>query len=192
MIVSPTPIEGILLIEPVCHEDSRGFFIETYQAERYWNAGIKEKFVQDNQSRSMRGVLRGMHYQIRRPQAQIVTVMSGEIFDAVVDLRTWSSTFGKWFGTRLSDSGPRQIYMTAGFAHGFCVLSERAEVHYKVSQRYDRTDEAGLLWDDADIGIMWPIIRPDVAQRDALNPKLKDLKQVQLPQQWGSADHKHY
>ena len=184
MIINPTPINGLLVIEPVSFKDDRGFFLETYQARRYHEAGIVDNFVQDNQSRSAKGVLRGMHFQINRPQAQIVTVMRGRIFDAVVDLRPASPTYGNWFGTELNDvSGPRQIYMAPGFAHGFCVLSDWADLHYKVSQTYDANDEGGLLWSDPDIAIKWPKNDPLVTKRDASYLMLKELTLNQLPQE---------
>lgn len=176
-----TALDGLILIEPRCFQDERGFFIETYQPERYFGVGITEQFVQDNQSRSFKGVLRGMHFQINRPQAQIVTVMRGCIFDVAVDLRSESPTFGRWFGVELSDSGPRQLYMAPGFAHGFCVLSECADLHYKVSRLYDHDDEGGLVWNDPDVGIRWPIDVPKVSLRDGAYPKLRELTCEMLP-----------
>jgi len=181
MIINTTPLDGLLVIEPKSFQDERGFFLETYQAQRYFDAGIADVFVQDNQSRSMKGVLRGMHFQVKRPQAQIVTVMRGRVFDVGVDLRPASSTFGKWFGVELHDAGPRQIYMAPGFAHGFCVLSDWADLHYKVSHNYDAHDEGGLNWNDLEVGVNWPINNPVVTTRDANYPKLKELKSIQLP-----------
>ena len=181
MIINTTPLDGLLVIEPKSFQDERGFFLETYQAQRYFDAGIVDVFVQDNQSRSMKGVLRGMHFQVKRPQAQIVTVMRGRVFDVGVDLRPASSTFGKWFGVELHDAGPRQIYMAPGFAHGFCVLSDWADLHYKVSRNYDAHDEGGLNWNDLEVGVNWPINNPVVTTRDANYPKLKELKSIQLP-----------
>ncbi len=181
MKISSTDIEGVLLIEPQCFRDERGFFIESYQSTRYRQAGITDQFVQDNQSRSIRGVLRGLHFQIKRPQAQIVTVMRGKIFDVVIDLRRRSSTFGRWYGVELSDNGPRQVYMSPGFAHGFCVLSDFADLHYKVSREYDPSDEGGLAWNDPDLKIRWPIESPQVTSRDAAYPLLKHLGPDQLP-----------
>jgi len=177
-----TPLEGLLLIEPRCFQDERGFFLETYQRERYRGAGIMDEFVQDNQSRSSKGVLRGMHFTLRQPQAQIVTVIRGRVFDAGVDLRSASPTFGKWFGAELSDAGgPRQIYMPPGFAHGFFVLSEWADLHYKCSQIYDASDEGGLLWSDSEIGIQWPAGEVRVGERDGNYPQLRNLGPQQLP-----------
>jgi dTDP-4-dehydrorhamnose 3,5-epimerase len=181
MTVTPTPLEGLLLIEPRCFEDERGFFVETFQADRYQHAGIADRFVQDNQSRSRQGVLRGLHFQVRRPQAQIVTVIRGRVFDVGVDLRPQSPTFGRSFGIELGDAGPRQVYMAPGFAHGFCVLSDWADLHYKVSRRYDPADEGGLRWNDPALGIAWPIDGPRVAARDAAYPLLRDLAPSQLP-----------
>ncbi len=181
MRVEPTAIDGVLLIEPRCFGDERGFFLESFQVARYREAGIFDEFVQDNHSRSIKGVLRGMHFTVARPQAQIVTVMRGAIFDAVVDLRAGSSSFGRWFGAQLSEDGPRQVYMAPGFAHGFCVLSEFADLHYKVSQFYDHADEGGLLWNDPDVGIRWPIEAPAVSTRDASYSRLRDLDRARLP-----------
>jgi dTDP-4-dehydrorhamnose 3,5-epimerase len=181
MIIKTTPLLGMLFIEPKCFQDDRGFFLETYQEARYHEAGIIDKFVQDNQSRSSKGVLRGLHFQVNRPQAQIVTVLRGRIFDVGVDLRTASPTFGRWFGAELSDAGTRQIYLAPGIAHGFCVLSDSADLHYKVSQNYDANDEGGLYWNDDAIGIKWPIDVPLVAARDKNYPKLSELTSVQLP-----------
>jgi dTDP-4-dehydrorhamnose 3,5-epimerase len=181
MNITPTPLEGLLVIEPRCFRDERGFFLESFQSERYRKAGMPDQFVQDNQSRSAKGVLRGLHFQVRRPQAQIVTVMRGCVFDVAVDLRPASPTFGQWFGTELSDSGPRQMCMAPGFAHGFCVLSGWADLHYKVGRAYDPNDEGGLLWSDPDVGIQWPIKTPQVAPRDAAFPRIRDLSQAQLP-----------
>jgi dTDP-4-dehydrorhamnose 3,5-epimerase len=181
MRFEPTHLPGLLLIEPDCFRDERGFFLETFQAPRYRAVGIGDVFVQDNHSRSAKGVLRGLHFQVKRPQAQIVTVMRGRIFDVAVDLRTDSATFGRWYGVELNDQGPRQLYMAAGFAHGFCVLSEFADLHYKVSELYDATDEGGVLWNDADIGIQWPHQAPLLSNRDNSYPVLRELDRDRLP-----------
>ena len=175
MKVSKCPLEGILLIEPNMYADDRGFFLESFEQERYREMGITEKFIQDNHSRSIKNVLRGLHFTRNRPQAQIVTVMRGKIFDVVVDIRKDSPTFGKWFGTELSDEGPRQIYMAYGFAHGFCVLSDYVDLHYKVSQRYDPSDEGGLIWNDGAVGIVWPIENPVLSERDLRHRTLKNI-----------------
>jgi dTDP-4-dehydrorhamnose 3,5-epimerase len=181
MKVEKTCLSGFLVLQPKCFRDERGFFLESFQRNRYQELGILDDFVQDNHSRSVKHVLRGLHFQIKKPQAQIVTVMSGHIYDVVVDLRPGSLTFGGWSGTELSDKGPRQVYMAPGFAHGFCVLSDVADLHYKVSRYFDRDDDAGLLWNDPDIGIRWPISVPNILPRDAKYPKLVDLSLDQLP-----------
>ena len=181
MQMQQTGFAGLLLIEPQSFRDERGFFLESYQVTRYRDAGIMDTFVQDNHSRSMKGVLRGLHFQVKRPQSQLVTVMRGRIFDVAVDLRQSSPTFGRWFGAELSEEGPRQIYMAPGFAHGFCVLSDFADLHYKVSRIYDHADEGGLLWNDPQIGIRWPIEAPVVSQRDGAYPRLRDLDRQRLP-----------
>lgn len=182
MNVTPTPLDGLLIIEPRCFHDERGFFLETYQDSRYRQTGISDPFVQDNHSRSSKGVLRGLHFQVRRPQAQLVTLMRGRVFDVGVDLRPASPTFGRWFGIELTETGPRQVYLAPGFAHGFCVLSDWADLHYKISRRYDPADSGGLRWNDPDVGIRWPIDSPRVAPRDAAYPMLRDLAPAQLPQ----------
>ncbi len=182
MRVVETELSGALIIEPHCFGDERGFFLESFQSLRYREAGIVQEFVQDNHSRSTKGVLRGLHFTVKHPQAQIVTVIRGKIFDAVVDLRKSSSTFGRWFGAELSDDGPRrQIYMAPGFAHGFCVLSEVADLHYKVSRLYDRSDERGIAWNDPQIGIRWPIENPIISKRDSAYPTLIQLDCATLP-----------
>ena len=175
MKISRTPLDGLLIIEPVMFQDERGFFLETFQSSRYKRAGIKEDFIQDNQSRSAKGVLRGLHFQVKRPHAQIVTLLSGHIFDVGVDIRPTSRTFGKWFGIELSESGPRQIYLAPGFAHGFCVLSDWADLHYKVSGEYDPADEGGVIWNDPEINISWPIAERLISARDMRFPKLSDI-----------------
>lgn len=182
MRVNKTGLPGLLLIEPQSFRDERGFFLETFQRERYCEAGIADNFVQDNYSRSARGVLRGLHFTVERPQAQIVTIMRGRIFDVAVDLRHTSPTFGQWFGAELSDEGPaRQIYMAPGFAHGFCVLTDIADLHYKCSYTYDHTDEGGLLWNDPQVAISWPVKNPIVSPRDAAYPRLRELDTAKLP-----------
>ncbi len=175
MKVAECRLDGILLIEPAIYADDRGFFLESYEQERYRSFGITEDFVQDNHSRSAKNVLRGLHFTRTKPQAQIVTVMRGRIFDVVVDIRKASPNFGKWFGTELGDDGLRQIYMPYGFAHGFCVLSDFADLHYKVSQRYDPSDEDGLIWNDGEVGIDWPIAAPLVSKRDQMHKQLKSV-----------------
>ena len=173
--VKSTSLEGFLIVEPNCYKDDRGFFLETYQEDIYKAAGITDKFVQDNQSRSIKGVIRGLHFQVNRPQAQIVTIMRGSVFDVGVDLRQNSPTFGKWHGVELSDVGQRQVYMAPGIAHGFCVLSDLADLHYKVSRFYDPDDECGLVWNDSEVNIDWPSITPLIHQRDATYQSLSQL-----------------
>ena len=181
--VKSTSLEGFLIVEPNCYKDDRGFFLETYQEDIYKAAGITEKFVQDNQSRSIKGVIRGMHFQVNRPQAQIVTIMRGLVFDVGVDLRQNSPTFGRWHGVELSDVGQRQVYMAPGIAHGFCVLSDLADLHYKVSRFYDPDDECGMVWNDSEVNIDWPSITPLIHQRDATYQSLSQLiDNHQLPQ----------
>lgn len=175
MIITPTPLDGLLVIEPKCYQDARGFFLETYQSKRYQEAGILDVFVQDNHSRSQKNVLRGLHFNKKKPQAQIVSVIRGRVFDVVVDIRRSSPTFGQWFGTELSDESNRQIYMPHGFAHGFCVLSDWADLHYKVSQRYDSTDDGGLIWNDDQINIDWPIKNPIISERDLTHPHFEGI-----------------
>ena len=173
--VKSTSLEGFLIVEPNCYKDDRGFFLETYQEDIYKAAGITDKFVQDNQSRSIKGVIRGMHFQVNRPQAQIVTIMRGLVFDVGVDLRQNSPTFGRWHGVELSDVGQRQVYMAPGIAHGFCVLSDLADLHYKVSRFYDPDDECGMVWNDSEVNIDWPLMTPLIHQRDATYQSLSQL-----------------
>jgi len=175
MKVCKCALEGVMILEPVRHIDDRGFFIETFEEERYREHGIAEKFVQDNHSRSAKNVLRGLHFTKKKPQAQIVTVIRGRVFDVVVDIRKQSSTFGKWFGVELGDDGPCQVYIPDGFAHGFCVLSEWADLHYKVTQRYDPHDEGGLIWNDERVQIAWPIKDPIVSARDRRHHRLSEI-----------------
>ena len=173
--VKKTSLEGFLIVELETFKDDRGFFLETFHEKNYKEVGITDKFVQDNQSRSSKGVLRGMHFQVKRPQAQIVTVMRGCIFDVGVDLRQDSSTFGQWYGVELSDVGQRQVYMAPGIAHGFCVLSDLADLHYKVSRFYDSDDECGMVWNDSEVSIDWPLMTPLIHQRDATYQSLSQL-----------------
>jgi dTDP-4-dehydrorhamnose 3,5-epimerase len=175
MQVTPTQIPGVLLIEPQVFSDARGFFLETFQARRYATAGIGAAMVQDNHSGSHGGVLRGLHYQLRQPQGKLVSVVAGEVFDVAVDLRRSSTTFARWVGIRLGAQDRRQLWIPPGFAHGFYVLSEWAEVVYKVTQFYDPKDERTLIWDDPEVGIAWPL-------RDGRAPILspKDLQGKRL------------
>lgn len=156
--VTNTPIKGLYVIEPTVHGDERGYFIETYNQNDMAEAGLNMVFVQDNQSMSRKGVLRGLHFQKQYPQGKLVRVISGEVFDVAVDLRKDSETYGKWFGIRLSAENHKQFYISEGFAHGFLVLSEMAEFCYKVTDFYHPGDEGGLAWNDPEIGIEWPCV----------------------------------
>jgi dTDP-4-dehydrorhamnose 3,5-epimerase len=181
MKIITTSIEGILIIEPKTFKDNRGFFMETYNQKRYNASGINPTFVQDNLSYSLKNTLRGLHFQIKHPQAKLIQVISGEIFDVAVDLRSGSATFGKWTGIHLSDENKRQMYIPKGFAHGFCVLSEFALFHYKCSDFYVPEDEGGLIWSDPDIGIEWPVENPIISEKDNQFQKLFDLTAEKLP-----------
>jgi len=172
---SQTELEGVLLIEPAVHLDSRGRFFESYEKQKYRALGIMDDFVQDNQSLSNKNVLRGLHYRVDPEQAKLVRVVKGEVFDVVVDIRKDSSTFGKWQSFILSDSNYLQLYVPAGFAHGFCVLSDTAEFLYKVSEYYSADKEKGIIWNDPDIGIEWPISDPVLSDKDKTNPRLRSL-----------------
>ena len=169
-------LAGPLVIEPTVHGDSRGFFVEHYRKDEYAALGIYDEFVQDNHSRSGRGVVRGIHFQLPPGQAKLVRCVRGKIFDVVVDLRRGSPTFGEWEAHELSDENHRQIYIPVGFGHGFCVMSEVADVIYKVSNYYDPAIERGIAWDDPDIGIDWPDMELSVSERDATAPKLRDVE----------------
>src|ERR1051326_1029997 len=156
----PTELAGVVVIAPRVFDDERGFFMETFQRQKFAAAGIDLEFVQDNHSRSRRGVLRGLHYQLAHPQGKLVRAVSGSIFDVAVDLRRGSPTFGSWYGCELTDSNRRQIYIPPGFAHGFCVLSDTADVIYKCTELYHPEDERTLLWNDPALGIQWPVADP--------------------------------
>ena len=154
--VTKCPIEGLYIIEPKVHGDSRGYFMETYNQNDMRDAGLDMVFVQDNQSMSVKGVLRGLHYQINHPQGKLVRVIKGRVFDVVVDLRPGSKTYGQWYGVELTEENKKQFYISEGFAHGFLVLSDTAEFCYKVTDFYHPNDEGGLAWNDPSIGIQWP------------------------------------
>ncbi len=171
-----TDLPGVVLVEPDVFRDARGFFLETFHARKYREGGIPYDFVQDNHSRSQRGTLRGLHAQRNKPQGKLVRAVKGEIFDVAVDIRKGSPTFGKWAGATLSDENFRQIFVPPGFAHGFCVVSEIAEVEYKCTDFYDRADEIGLRWDDPAVGIAWPLRDPLLSPRDAALPGLDTLR----------------
>jgi dTDP-4-dehydrorhamnose 3,5-epimerase len=171
-----TTLAGVLAIEPAVHGDHRGFFAETFREDAWREAGIDMTFVQDNHSRSHRGTLRGMHFQTAPGQAKLVRCARGAIFDVVVDLRRGSPTFGQWEGFVLDDESMRQLFVPIGFAHGFCVTSEVADVVYKCSSYYDGATESGIAYDDPAIGIAWPVsVEPIVSERDATAPRLADV-----------------
>ncbi len=174
MKVTKTKIAGVLMIEPKVFGDSRGFFLETFHADRYAEYGIESNFVQDNYSRSTKGVLRGLHFQKNYPQGKLVSVTSGIVFDVAVDIRQESSTFGQWVGITLSADDHKQFYIPPGLAHGFCVLSDTADFQYKCTDYYHPEDEASIRWNDPDIGIEWNISEPILSEKDAKAPFLKD------------------
>lgn len=179
MQVTETKLEGVKVIEPKVFGDHRGFFLETYNEQRYREAGIDVRFVQDNHSRSSKGVLRGLHYQLVQPQDKLVWCIRGRVWDVAVDVRKDSPTFGQWFGVELDDQSKRQIFVPKGFAHGFCVLSDEAEIVYKCSDLYAPGGEGGVLWNDPAVGIEWPITDPVLSDKDA---KLPPLASARLPE----------
>ena len=177
--VTACEIEGLYVIEPTVFGDSRGYLMATYNQNDMHEAGLDMVFVQDNQSMSRRGVLRGLHYQKQFPQGKLVRVISGEVFDAAVDLRPGSATYGKWHGQLLSAENKKQFYIPEGFAHGFYVLSETAEFCYKVTDFYRPNDEGGIRWNDPDIGVQWPLIEGCpvlLSEKDKIQPFLRDLR----------------
>jgi len=179
MKITPTAIPDVLLIEPRVFGDARGFFMETYQAKVFADAGIQANFVQDNHSGSQHGILRGLHYQIRQPQGKLVRVTAGEVYDVVVDLRRSSPTCGKWFGTLLSAENKLQLWIPTGFAHGFYVMSEWAEFFYKTTDFYTPEWERTLAWNDPELGIRWPLVDgkpPSLSTKDACGKLLKDAE----------------
>ena len=184
MRVIDEPLPGVKLISPTVHEDHRGFFMESYNRHVFNAVGITESFVQDNHSRSMRGVLRGLHYQLGRPQAKLVRATRGRVFDVVVDIRRNSPTFGQWAGAELSEDNRLQFYAPVGFAHAFLVLSDVAEFQYKCSDFYSGEDERGLPWDDPDIAIAWPLadIEPILSDRDRGWTRLALTPESDLPE----------
>ena len=176
-----TGIEGVLIFEPKVFGDDRGFFMETWSRDRYKEAGLDVEFVQDNISSSSRGVLRGLHYQNPQPQGKLVQVLKGEVLDVAADICVGSPTFGKVATCLLSDENHRQFYVPAGFAHGFCVLSETALFLYKCTAFYNAGAEGGLLWNDPDLGIDWPVADPILSEKDLNAPRLKDIPKENLP-----------
>jgi dTDP-4-dehydrorhamnose 3,5-epimerase len=181
MKCTETELSGVFLIEPDIFRDERGFFMETYHQMRYSEAGLDRVFVQDNRSHSRRGILRGLHYQLEHGQDKLIYAVTGEIFDVAVDVRLGSPTFGHWVGDYLSAENGRQMFVPKGFAHGFCVLSETADVVYKCTDFYAPGDEYGILWSDREIGIDWPLKDVVVSEKDGRNPELAKVKEELLP-----------
>lgn len=182
---SSTSINGVVVVDVKAYGDDRGYFAETYKKPDFVAGGIDVDFVQDNQSSSMRGVLRGLHFQIKHPQSKLVRVVSGEVFDVAVDLRLGSLTYGKWEGVVLSAENRRQFFIPRGFAHGFLVLSDKAEFCYKCDDIYHPNDEGGLIWNDPDVNVEWPALRGDtvfdmskiiLSDKDKSNALLRDLR----------------
>lgn len=176
MKVHETPLPGVLLVEPRVFQDHRGFFLEFFNDARFRAHGLPDRFCQDNHSRSSRGVLRGLHFQTRQPQGKLVTAIHGTIFDVVVDVRRGSPTFGRWFGTLLSGDEPRYLWVPPGFAHGFCVLSDHADVVYKCTTLYRAEDDRGVHWSDSAVGIVWPVQDPIISEKDRGLPGLDPLR----------------
>jgi len=180
MNVLKCDIAGLVVLEPKVYGDERGFFLESWNRRRYAEAGIDADFVQDNLSMSRQGILRGLHFQNPQPQAKLMQVLQGEVFDVAVDIRRGSPTFGRWYGIRLSGENRRQFFVPAGFAHGFAVLSTTALFHYKCNAYYAPADEVTLRWDDPDIAIPWPIKEPKLSEKDSNGVRLRDLPPERL------------
>lgn len=181
MRVVETPLPGALILEPQVFGDTRGFFYESYNKGKWQEAGIKADFIQANVSRSARGVLRGLHYQWPNPQGKLVSVLEGEVYDVAVDIRRGSPTFGKSFGVMLTAENHRHFWVPEGFAHGFCVLSEFATFTYQCTALYDVKADAGIRWNDTDLGIDWPLSDPLLSDKDGKMPLLKDVDPERLP-----------
>ena len=175
MKISKAGLDGVLVIEPKVFRDSRGIFYESYSEKEYEEFGIPNHFVQDNHSVSTQGTVRGLHYQVNPGQAKLVRVTRGEVFDVVVDIRQDSPTRGKWWGTFLSETNYLQLYVPVGFAHGFCVLSESAELLYKCSDYYSPENERGIIWNDPDLAIDWPAKQPILSEKDQTHPRFRDI-----------------
>ena len=175
-----TPLEGVIIIKPDIYKDGRGFFTETYSKDKYYSLGIREEFVQDNYSRSKKNTLRGLHYQINKPQGKLVRVINGRVLDVAVDVRQDSKTFGQYFSVFLDDVNFYQLYMPPGIAHGFCVVSEFADFEYKCTNFYSPKNERGVLWSDSDININWPVANPIVSAKDLTFNQLKDIPKNEL------------
>ena len=181
MNVIETSLPGVMIVEPKVFGDERGFFMETYNAERYREAGLPGGFFQDNLSYSSKGVLRGLHFQNPNQQGKLVYILEGEVFDVAVDIRLGSPRFGQWFGTTLSAENKRQLYVPEGFAHGFVVTSETALFAYKCTDRYNSEADASILYDDPEIGIEWPVDSPSLSEKDAAAPTLAQMPEERLP-----------
>jgi len=179
--VIPQAIPEVKLVIPDVFGDTRGFFQETFQAEKYKAAGITVSFIQDNWSHSSKGTLRGLHYQLSNPQDKLVWAVRGEIYDVAVDIRRGSPTFGKWVSAILSAENHHQFFVPAGFAHGFCVMSEEADFMYKCSDYYSPKHEKGIFWSDPALNIPWPVTNPILSKRDSVLPRLADMKAEDLP-----------
>ena len=175
-----TDIQDVHIIESQVFKDDRGYFLETYHGRHFKSAGISDVFVQDNLSYSIKNALRGLHFQVTRPQAKLVRVISGEVFDVAVDIRRTSPTFGRWVSVHLSEHNKRQVYIPPGCAHGFCVLSKSARVFYKCSDFYDPDDEGGILWSDPTLAIGWPVRHPIVSEKDTALPCLDEIPTEKL------------
>lgn len=176
MKVTEVKLPGVLIIEPDVFGDSRGFFKETFQTHHYKTLGIGLDFVQDNHSRSQKGVLRGLHFQVNNPQGKLVTCSRGAVYDVAVDVNPDSLTFGEYAGVELTEDNHRQFWVPPGYAHGFCVLSDSADFQYKCTDFYDPDDESGILWNDPDVAISWPIKEPLLSKKDSCLPSLSDLR----------------
>lgn len=170
-----TKLAGVVLLEPRVHGDERGFLVETFRTDTWAELGVTDTFVQHNQSRSGKGILRGLHFQTSPGQSKLVRCVRGRIFDVAVDLRSDSETFGQWEGHDLDDERHRQLLVPVGFAHGFCVLSDVADVSYQLSSTYDPATEAGIAWNDPEVGVEWPVSDPQVSERDSTAPLLSEI-----------------
>ncbi|MDX8403772.1 MAG: dTDP-4-dehydrorhamnose 3,5-epimerase [Mariprofundaceae bacterium] len=184
MKVIKTELPGVLIIEPKVFGDARGFFLETFHKQRYEEAGIpglELGFVQDNHSRSCKGVLRGLHFQLDNPQGKLVSAGTGAVFDVAADVSPDSATYGQWVGVELSEENHRQLWIPPGYAHGFCVLSDVADFQYKCTALYHPQSDSGVAWDDSDLGIAWPISNPLLSEKDMVLPSLSGAKRDRLP-----------
>ena len=175
MKIEETNLFGVYIIKPTIYEDERGFFLETYNKKRYQEFGIPDIFVQDNHSRSTKGVLRGLHFQNKNPQGKLVSCSRGSVYDVAVDINPDSANYGKYFGIELSENNKYQLWIPPGYAHGFCVLSDVADFQYKCTDYFYPDDQGGIIWNDPDIKIDWPFDNPVLSDKDILNPTLHDF-----------------